>query len=137
MVKTIRIAEAQAEYKLALDEAQLAQEPIILERDGEPIAAIVPFHEYRAFIAWREQREKTRTFEEERAAFHRLKDRLLDTYKGQYVAILDGQVVDSGTDPIELVMRVYDRFGYDTPVYVGLVSEEPETVDFPSPEISS
>lgn len=137
MVKTIRIAEAQAECKLAVDEAQLAQETIILERDGEPVAAIIPFREYREFIAWREQREKTRTFEEERAAFYRLKDRLLDTHKGQYVAILDGQVVDSGTDPVELVMRVYDRFGYDAPVYVGLVSEGPEIVDFPSPEISS
>jgi antitoxin (DNA-binding transcriptional repressor) of toxin-antitoxin stability system len=50
MVKTIRIAEAQAEYKLAVDEAQLAQEPIILERDGEPIAAIIPFREYREFL---------------------------------------------------------------------------------------
>ncbi len=137
MVKTIRIAEAQAEYKLTVDETELAQEPIILERDGEPVAAIIPFREYREFIAWREQREKTRTFEDERAAFYRLKDRLLDRYKGQYVAILDGQVVDSGTDPVELVMRVYRQFGYDVPVYVGLVSEEPEIVEFPSPEISS
>ena len=137
MVKTIRIAEAQAEYRLTVDEAQLAQEPIILERDGEPVAAIIPFREYREFVAWREQREKARTFEDERATFYRLKDHLRDRYKGQYVAILDGQVVDSGTDPVELVMRVYRRFGYDVPVYVGLVSEEPEIVEFPSPEISS
>jgi len=31
-------------------------------------------------------------------------------------------------------MRVYARFGY-VPIYVGLVSEEPEVVEFPSPEI--
>jgi len=90
----------------------------------------------RKFTGRREQREKARTFEEERAAFHRLKDSLLDTYKGQYVAILNGQFVDSGTDPVDVAMRVYARFGY-VPLYVGLVSEQPELVEFPSPETSS
>lgn len=135
MTKTVKIAEAQAAYRLGVDEKQLAEEPIILERDGEPVAAIVPFREYREFTSWREQREKARTFEEERAAFYRLKDDLHDTHEGQYVAILNGQVVDSGTDPVDVVMRVYTRFGY-VPVYVGLVSERPEVVEFPSPEIS-
>jgi len=134
MVKTIKIAEAQAAYKLGVNEEQLAQEPIILERDGEPVAAIVPFPEYREFAAWREQRERARSFDEERAAFYEMKDALLDTYAGQYVAVRNGHVVDSGSDPVDLAMRVYARFGY-VPIYVGLVSEEPEVVEFPSPEI--
>ena len=46
MVKTVEIAEAQAAYRLGVDEEQLAQELIILERNGEPVAAIIPFREY-------------------------------------------------------------------------------------------
>lgn len=77
MAKTVKITEAQAEYGLAIDKEQLAQEPIVLERDGNPGAVIVPFHEYTEFSAWRRQHEKAKTFEEERAAFYEMKETLL------------------------------------------------------------
>jgi hypothetical protein len=64
--------------------------------------------------------------ERERLAFLRLLPGLLATHRGQYVAVHDEQVVDSGLEAAELAARVARRFGADG--YVGLVSEEPEPV---------
>lgn len=66
----------------------------------------------------------TSKWERERNAYWRLLPALLSQYRGQYVAIHDGQVVDSGPNQVELALRVYRRFGY-VPIYVGLVSDEP------------
>jgi len=62
-------------------------------------------------------------FEREVAAFRRLLPELLKTHRGQYVAIHDEQVVDSGPDDIELVMKVYRRVG-QVPICVSLVTEK-------------
>jgi hypothetical protein len=64
--------------------------------------------------------------EHERLAFLRLLPGLLATHRGQYVAVHDEQVVDSGPDAAELAARVARRFATDG--YIGLVSEEPEPV---------
>lgn len=61
-------------------------------------------------------------FETERAAFHRLLPGLLATHRGQYVAIHDEQVIDSGQDQIEVALRVQRRVGR-VPIFVHLVSE--------------
>jgi hypothetical protein len=50
---------------------------------------------------------------------------LLRTHRGQYVAIHEEQVVDSGDDTFALGRRVYKRFGY-VPIYVAPVSESRE-----------
>jgi antitoxin (DNA-binding transcriptional repressor) of toxin-antitoxin stability system len=127
MTKTVSLKEAQATYSLSLDKTDLAQGPLILEHEGEPVAAVVPIAEYREFEIWRKREAKTRTesveaFERERAAFERLKPELLKTHLGQFVAIVNEQVVDVDTDRVKLVLRVYDRFGY-RPIYVQLVEE--------------
>lgn len=136
MAKTIKISEARAKYALPLDEEQLKGEPVIIEREGKPLAAIVPIDEYNEFIAWREQverREQLRVLEKERAAFLRLRDELLKTHKDLFVAIHGGQVVDSDADNLALAQRMYAK-GY-CPVYIQRVSEEPRTVELPSPEV--
>lgn len=56
--------------------------------------------------------------------FLRLLPELLKTHRGQYVAIHDGQLVETGEDRVEVVLRVWDRFGYG-PMHVGLVAEPP------------
>jgi hypothetical protein len=61
--------------------------------------------------------------EREYQAFLRLLPELLKTHRGQYVAIHEGQVVDSDKDDIALVSRVHDRVGY-VPIHVGQVTEE-------------
>src|SRR5437879_4382227 len=60
-------------------------------------------------------------------AFLRLLPELLQEYRGRYVAIHDGQVVDSDGDDIVLMQRVHARLGY-VPIHVGFVSESPPLV---------
>jgi hypothetical protein len=66
-------------------------------------------------------------FERERRAFLRQLPDLLATHRGQYVAIHDEQVVDSGPDQVEVALRVRRRVG-NVALYVHLVSDEPEPV---------
>lgn len=64
--------------------------------------------------------------ERERLAFLRLLPGLLATHRGQYVAIHNEQVVDSGPNSAELAARVVRRVAAD--IFVGRVSEEPEPI---------
>jgi hypothetical protein len=68
--------------------------------------------------------------EREYRAFLRLLPGLLATHRGQYVAVHDGQVVDSGPDDVALILRVQARVGY-VPLFVGLVTERPPVVRVP------
>lgn len=42
MPRTVILKEAQAPYILSLEEATLSQETVILEREGRPVAVVVP-----------------------------------------------------------------------------------------------
>ncbi|MFQ5595159.1 MAG: hypothetical protein ACE5LU_10835 [Anaerolineae bacterium] len=53
-MKKVILRESRAPYTLAVDDETLGHEPVILERDGRPVAALVPIVEYEAFRAWRE-----------------------------------------------------------------------------------
>jgi len=57
----------------------------------------------------------------ERQAFWAMHVQLMSMYEGKYVAVLNGQVVDSDIDERALVQRVYQKFGYK-PIYVPLVT---------------
>jgi PHD/YefM family antitoxin component YafN of YafNO toxin-antitoxin module len=123
-MKKVVLREPRAPYTLSVEDETFGHEPVILERDGQPVAALVPIAEYEAFRAWREAEERRRrrqaqmeAFEREREAYERLEPELLPKYKGLYVAIRNGQVVDSDPDEMTLVMRVYEKFGYG-PMYV-------------------
>jgi hypothetical protein len=54
----------------------------------------------------------------------RLLPGLLQTHRGQYVAVHDEQVVDSGDDERALASRVWGKFGH-VPIHIGLVTEQP------------
>jgi hypothetical protein len=66
-------------------------------------------------------------WEREYRAFRQLLPQLLATHRGRYVAIHDGQVVDSGDDRLGLILRVLGKVG-NVDIHVGLVSEEPEPI---------
>jgi hypothetical protein len=66
-------------------------------------------------------------WEREYLAFRHLLPQLLATHRGQYVAIHEGRVVDSGNDRLELVLRVLAKVG-NVAIHVGLVTEGPEPV---------
>ncbi len=67
-------------------------------------------------------------FRREQWAFYCLLGDLLKTHKGQHVAVVNKQVVESGTDPVEVAKKVYARFG-NVPMYIGLVSDEPPPIE--------
>jgi hypothetical protein len=63
-------------------------------------------------------------WEREYRAFLRLLPQLLQTHRGKYVALHEGQLVDSGEDEIALASRVWAKYGY-VPIHVDLVTEQP------------
>jgi len=137
MVKLISIKETRAPYTIPVSEDDLAEGPIILERNGDAVAALVPIQEYQQFIAWQERQEmetrhraRIEAFERERAAFLRLKPQLLETHRGLWVAVVGEEVVDSDTDDRTLAKRVYAKLGY-IPAYIQFVSGEMPSVELP------
>ena len=137
MAKTVSLKEAQATYSLSLNKTDLTQGPLILEHEGEPVAAVVPIAEYREFEAWRERYSSPPSspddeWERARQAFERMRSKLLKTHKGQFVAILNDQVVDADAEIGTLARRVYARFGY-RPIYMQKVTEHPRVARISSP----
>ena len=61
---------------------------------------------------------------EESARFRAQHSALLAAFPGEYVAMLNGEVVDHGYDLREVYLRVRERFG-DAPVLVAPVTESP------------
>lgn len=72
--------------------------------------------------------------ERERRAFLRLLPELLRTHAGQYVAIHNEQVVDSGPDDVALIRRVHGRVGY-VPIHVARVERQPRIARIPGPRV--
>jgi hypothetical protein len=135
MTKTIQLKEARAVYAADIDAAQLAREPVILEEDGQPFAAVISLDEYRAYAAWKKQIEAEDDFPPawygEKAAFQRMLPELLTTHRGKWVAVRKGTVVDSDENPGELMWRVEQKFG-DESVYIDEVLEKPRVYRIPS-----
>jgi hypothetical protein len=74
-------------------------------------------------------------WERDRQAFERLLPALLETHRGQYVAVQDGKVITSGSDRITVALDAYRRVGY-VPLYVGLASDaRRRKVRLPSPRV--
>ncbi|MFQ5342818.1 MAG: type II toxin-antitoxin system Phd/YefM family antitoxin [Anaerolineae bacterium] len=136
-MKKVELRESQAPYTLAVDYEIMAEESVILERGGRPVAALVPIAEYETFRAWQQSQERRRrrqeqkdAFERERAAFEQMRPELLRTHRGAVVAIYQGQVVEVGTDIAETLDSVYERYGY-VPCYVQRVEETPRIYKLP------
>ena len=64
-------------------------------------------------------------WEQEYRAFLQLLPQLLTTHYGQFVAIHEEKVVDSGDDQIPLALRVYAKYGY-VPMHIARVVEQPQ-----------
>jgi hypothetical protein len=143
MVKTLDIKEARAIYGPDLPSPEeVAEEPVLIRREGKPYAVAISLDDYRCFQEWREKTERetqiqaqNEAWEKERAAFYRLKPQLLQTHKGLYIAIHGGQVVDADADERSLAIRFFEKHG-QVPVYIGLVSEQPPIIGMGGPEIT-
>jgi predicted DNA-binding protein len=64
-------------------------------------------------------------FEAEIRAFEKMYPDLKEKYYGQFVAIYDGQVVDTAADFENLFLRIVKRFN-DLPVLIRQVGDSPE-----------
>jgi Family of unknown function (DUF5678) len=60
----------------------------------------------------------------EQRAFFRLLGGLLESHRGQYVAVHNGEVVASGPDLVGVTLKAYALHGRQ-PIYVDLVQEHP------------
>lgn len=137
MMKKLTLREAQAPYNIALDDTFLTNEVVILEKDGQAVAALVPMAEYAAFQAWREE-EKHRqarqaeeaAIEREHAAFQRMLPELLKQYPGRAVAIYNGEVIGVGDDKMALWSQARRDLG-PVPVYVQMVEYPPRVYKMP------
>ena len=65
--------------------------------------------------------------EMEYRAFLQLLPTIIATHRGKYVAIHQGTLVGSGDNQTEVALLAYSKYGY-VPIYVGLVSDEPQSV---------
>lgn len=74
-------------------------------------------------------------FNRERDAFLRMKDSLCshEKYKGKFVAIHSGNVVDVDENKKELAKRVYAKYGY-IPIYIDKVEKKRIVGEMSSPE---
>ena len=133
-MKKLTLKETQAPYEVALDDTS---EVVILERDGEAVAAIVPIAEYQAFQSWRQaelrrqtQSEEESAIEQEHAAFEKMLPELLQKYEGRVVALYQGQVVDVGDDRMTVWAKARKQLG-QVPVYVQTVESPPRTLKLP------
>ncbi len=68
----------------------------------------------------------------EQGAFRQLLPELLRTHLGEYVAIHEGRMVESGADKIDVARRAYERFGY-IPIFISrVIAGPPEPARIPS-----
>lgn len=128
-MKTVLLKETPTRYIIEVEQETLEQGPTLLQRDGEPVAVLVPLRDYQAFQDWQAAQRTSAIpvdpeFEAEVAAFERLKPELLKRHPGRAVAIHQGRVVEVGDDKMDVLQRVLRRLG-DVRCYVEWV--EPDT----------
>lgn len=121
----------------------LTNEVVILEKDGQPVAAVVPIEEYTAFQSWREAEKRRQArqaeataIEREHAAFQQMLPELLKQYEGRVVALYKGQVVAVGDDRMEVWERARQQLG-DVPVYIQTVEYPPRIYKMPHRKVVS
>jgi hypothetical protein len=79
-------------------------------------------------MPWLREDIEDAPFWKEVSAFNQLPQTLIDEYFGKYVAVYQGNIVDSDNDEGELALRFYRTFGY-VPVYIHKVGTEDGLVD--------
>ncbi|HSN75105.1 MAG TPA: hypothetical protein VL334_08450 [Anaerolineae bacterium] len=87
----------------------------LVHRDSAPSNG-----EERALTDWDRQAQQV---DLEQSAYERQHERLLEQYRGQFIAMRHGQVIDHDLDRLALRRRVRQQLG-DIPVFFTLVEDE-------------
>lgn len=67
---------------------------------------------------------QARAIDREQRSFENQHSELVDRYRGQYIAMIYGRVVDVDTERLALRRRIRQKYG-DAPVLITLVEDEP------------
>lgn len=121
------IKETPSAYVIEVTSSEENPEPTLIQREGKPVAVLIPYDEYLAFQDWRAthaQPQPYGAFEAEIRAFEQLKPELLKTYPGKAVAIYQGKVLEVGDNKMEVLGKTLEKYG-EIHCYVEWV--EPET----------
>jgi antitoxin (DNA-binding transcriptional repressor) of toxin-antitoxin stability system len=127
------LREVNAPYTVNPDDEAIGRETIIIRRNGEPVAAVVPYAEYQQWLAVKQSPSRpsiisalpiSPDFLRQWEAFQRLRPELLKKYAGQWVAIVNEQVADVGPDFSTVARRTYAKLG-NVPMCISEVLEEP------------
>jgi len=133
------LREVNAPYTVNSEDEAIGRDTIIIRRNGEPVAVVVPYAEYVELLARPSAQPSEPVsgdpdFERERAAFRRLLPELLKAHRGEWVAIVNEQAVEFGPDFGSVILRVRERFG-QRPVYVQEILEKPRVYKIGSPRV--
>ena len=130
------IREVKTPYVVDPGDESIGRDTIIIQHDGEPVAVIVPYAEYKS---WRTEEkplvgEMDPEFRKQWQAFQRLKPELLKKHKGQWVAIVDEQVVAVGSTSQAVLTDALERYG-DVPMCIEEVLEQPRVYCISGPRV--
>jgi PHD/YefM family antitoxin component YafN of YafNO toxin-antitoxin module len=122
----------------------VVREPLFIEDDGEQVAVLLPIDTYRKLQAAAKHAasnldqpqanaldDSLSILARESRAFEALKPELLKTHRNQYVAIVGGEVVETGDNEFDVIERVYQRLGRVV-MFVDKVTDEPRPVHYMS-----
>ena len=131
------VKEANAPYIVNPDDEAIGRDTIVIRRNGEPVAVVLPYADYAKLVEHEHEQSvapaaPSTAFERERAAFHRILPELLNSHRGEWVAIVEEQAVEFGPDFSSVIRRVRERFG-QRPVYVQEILEKPRVYKIESP----
>lgn len=115
MPNYVTISIPEPLYRRARELARLSQRPV-----DEVITEALE----GAFPAFDVNPEREQ-LEREQAAYARLRESLLETHEGQYVAIHGGELVDADVDQTALLRRIDARFPNEV-VHLRRVTREPD-----------
>jgi len=134
------LREVNAPYTINPDDEALGRETIIIRRNGEPVAAVVPYAEYQQLLALKPKPAPEppvyallpvdSEFEKQWAAFQRLQPELLQKHPGQWVAVVNEQVGAVGPNFSAVAEAVHAKYG-NVPRCIGQVREKPRVYHFP------
>ncbi len=140
-MQTLVLKESRAPYQVALDESPMRGDVVILEKNGQPVAAVVSMTEYLEFQAWREieQRKRNQQLEEaaimrEHNAFQQLLPQLRQQHLGRVVAIHNSKVIAVGDNRMEVWQRARQQVG-KAPVYIQTVEAFPKVYKMPGRKV--
>ena len=131
------VKEVSTPYTVNPEDEAIGRDTVIIRRNGAPLAVILPYTEYEELLArqWPQPSSSDLRFEHERAAFQRLLPGLLETHRGEWVAIVDEQPVEFGPNFESVIVPVRQRFG-QRPVYVHEILGQPRIYKITSPHVT-